>query len=239
MRSLAVAFAFTSLLVACAEAPTDPETTSGVAGEEDDDKMHDGVDDGLELTPIPSFSTASCDAALLEFDANVRYGGVNGESVPYANLQCRWTFDDGGVSNDCYGRYEFAEGGVHDYTLEVRDIVTGKQAVITSALFVYPPLLADTVIEAPACGLSFNVKTDVNTGAFIHTSISPMENVVGEAFFLGAEGSFEVRVGGTYEIEVEVEDERAVGLICLKEIKKPVTLAACPDEHEHEPGCGH
>lgn len=178
----------------------------------------------------------SCVAPVAQFEALVRYADDPTSIVP--NVRCLFTFDDGAVSTQCAGEHTFEEPGLHGFSLEVEDLDTGEVDIVEETRFVAIPLAVDLTLEVPVCGLTFSFDAVLSTPAETHVTMDPPEKFV-EPHVIGTSGSFTALEPGVYTLRLSAEDERTTGPICQVNLERQVELVACPDDHEHEPGCGH
>jgi hypothetical protein len=233
MRSLALVLSIPLSFVACGD-NIDPDEGSSASESGDEDHPPDAAP-AREIVASLLLTAPSCDAPVADFEIDVLYADDR-SLVP--NRACTMTFDDGTVYDQCIGSHTFADGGFHDYVLEIRDLDSGAVLREEGRRYIEYPLLATFEATAPACGLEVSYAGTVNVSAFSITHISPAENVVGDAFAHVRTGTFQVTQPGTYNLRFYVEDERSIP-ICEATIDREVTVTACPDEHPHEPGCGH
>jgi hypothetical protein len=234
MRSLVLSLSIvTPCFFACGDnLPPDEDSNSSV---QSGDGHHPDAAPARDIISSILLTQPSCDAAVADFEIEVMYADDR-SLVP--NRACTISFDDGAVYESCAGSHTFAEGDFHDYVLEVRDLDSGAVERTEGRRSITPPLLVTFEAQAPACGLEVSYAGTVNVSAFGIVRISPSENVVGDAFTNARNGSFQVTQPGTYEVSFYVEDERSIP-ICEETIVREVTVTACPDDHDHEPGCGH
>jgi hypothetical protein len=238
MRSFALSLAIVSpciVAAACGDNLDAGDDSTSEVQSNDGDHPDAGMEEPRAIISSLLLTAPSCDAAVADFEVDVLYADDR-SLVP--NRACTMTFDDGTVYDQCIGSHTFADGGFHDYLLEVRDLDSGATERTEGRRYIEYPLLVTFEAQAPACGLEVSYAGTVNVSAFSIAHISPAENVVGDAFSNSRDGSFQVTQPGTYTVTFSVEDERAIP-ICEAQITREVTVTACPDEHPHEPGCGH
>jgi hypothetical protein len=188
--------------------------------------------DKRELLASLDIFSPSCEAATAAYEVVARYSD---SPASLTNLRCRITFDDGAVSDTCFGEHTFASGGAHKFVLEIVDLDTGASARVETTRIVELPVTVDLALDVPECGLELEFDAAVSSATEVHVTMSPAEKVV-EPHVFGRTGKFQVLEPGTYTILVSAEDERTVGPICSGTASRTVELRAC---HDHEPGCGH
>jgi hypothetical protein len=188
-------------------------------------------DDEGGLDIAYGFYNPSCDQALLEFEIiHIQYPDGSDVAAPI----CVWTFDDGGTFAGCTGSHVFPEGGTRGFQITVTDPATQTTTTEVGTTRVFEPYIASLAAFAPKCGLSVEADADANLPSFVHVSISPEENVVGDAFYIGTNPhAFEVTQPGTYVVTMHGEDERQAGPICTIRQDVVVEVKAC-----EPPPCG-
>jgi hypothetical protein len=177
------------------------------------------------LTAHAQILAISCD------DRSVHYEVLNAEvdGEPVSNPGCKWTFADGSTASGCVGTHVVSFSGVQNATVVVTDPDSGAQSTITSgSTNVRDSAMLVLTAEAPECGLSFSYETTL-TGGGGHlewgVSITPFENVITPRPWPRS-GTIDVSAPGTYEITVELEEERQVP-ICLTRVSTQVTVTQC------------
>jgi hypothetical protein len=224
-RPNTIAFAFAATLaVGCTDnARTETTEPGEVTGPIDDYEIDPGsgkqtLDVGYDLTQ------PSCDAALLAFEV---FDVFRADGTRVTSPQCRFEFDDGGVSTACTGEHIFAEGGFHDLVVTVVDPETKEFFTEMTRRNVMPPIEAFIEARQVECELAIEATVGHNVTAFSIASVSPEENVVGDAFRHGqGVHTFEVTQPGIYVVTYFVEDERAIP-ICTETISQKVEVKDC------------
>lgn len=226
-----------SLLAACGD-NQEPDPVDEAVIEVDHDPEDMAPPPSLSLVGFVSFSSPDCDRATLGYEAVVRYT----DDSPVTDLECTLTFDDGATSNDCVGTHTFAEGGVKVVGLVARDRSTGAVLSVVNTGFIYDPIRELTVFAnkpgpfGDQCGLEFSWGASYfGNPTEVLALFSPPENIVDSS----SANRILVSEPGTYTVTVRLEQERTTGPICTYVASASVDVVACPDDHEHEPGCGH
>lgn len=211
-----------------------PDTENSISAP--DEKAWDREEQARAITAGFDVFSPSCVAPVAQFEAVVRYADDPTSLVP--NLRCLFTFDDGSVSTQCAGEHTFEEPGLHGFSLEAEDLDTGEVDIIEEDRFIAIPLAVELTLDVPVCGLTFSFNAELSTAAETNVTMDPADRFV-DAHVFGTSGSFTAREAGVYTLRLSAEDERTNGPICQVNIERQVELVACPDDHEHEPGCGH
>ena len=175
----------------------------------------------------------SCDGAIVAVEALVSY---EDDGAPASDFTCRYLFDDGTVLEGCVGEHEFAEAGFHDITLEVTD-ATGAVYSSTTSRNVLPAFTVDLALDVPACGLEFSYNAATSTPGSAIVFVEPADKFVAPSSNL-LSGSFTALQPGTYSIQINAEDERAIP-ICAATVRYDFELKACPHNHPPDPHCPH
>ena len=222
------------LVTACTEAPQpgEDQVTSPTEGEHDDTPDVPDVPDGpaaREIVADIMIDPRTCASTVALFEAGARYADDNTRLVS-TDMACKWTFDDGSVSNDCVGEHEFATAGIHDFQLEVTDLTTGAVDVVTQTRIFHPPL--EATLDVSTDGLTISYKAHSNTGGEQHVVVSPFELVL-NAEVMDLDRTVTVSEAGTYTIDYYVEDERGVSEICNAHVSKQVTVTCDGHDHDH------
>jgi hypothetical protein len=177
----------------------------------------------------------TCEAPIVQFEGAATYSD-DGSPVP--RFACLWTFDDGTTSTDCLNRHELPTAGSHDFVLDVEDLDTGAIARATQTRILQPRLEAYLDVSTPECGLEISWEATVNTGAEVHVTVEPADQIIAEPdYHLNRTFTLPVRAPGEYTVVMSVEDERGVSEICTARIEKIVTVTKCPCPTK--PTCGH
>lgn len=187
-----------------------------------------------EIDAFLGFYSPSCTANIADLEVVASYT----DGTPLTNPHCKFTFADGSVVEGCAIQHEFAVGGEHFVNLYVEDLATGAVFNREQRVFVYPVSQVTLDVSAPACGLSLSYLAASSEGGEGFVDVTPRETVIGHDP-QARQATLQVSAPGTYSVRFHVEDERANGPICEYEVVKEVTVVECPDEHEHEPSCGH
>jgi len=237
MRRLAVLSALTTaalLAVGCGDTlQPEPEDSAAVVPGQ---KAAPPEEVARPITASFDVFSPSCVAPVAQFEAIVRYADDPMSLVP--NVRCLFTFDDGAVSTQCAGEHIFAEPGLHGFSLEVEDLDTGEPAITEETRFIAIPLAVDLTLDVPVCGLTFSFDAVLSTPAETHVTMDPPEQFV-DPDVVGTSGTFTALKPGIYTLRLSAEDERLNGPICQVTVERLVELVACPDDHKHEPDCGH
>ncbi|HEY5946329.1 MAG TPA: PKD domain-containing protein [Kofleriaceae bacterium] len=220
------------LVAACGDnlEPTDDETSPGT-------EAGTGQNEETPARPIlasPLIYFPSCDAAVAQYEADARYADTDDlEIVP--NISCRWTFDDGTTSTSCAGEHTFAEGGWHDFILEVTDLDTGATDQAVQHRYVYPPIEANLDVTTGDRTITWNAT--VNVSADVRVFVQPEELIVTDDpfYYFNRSYTLEVLRDGTYTVVMIVEDERPTGPICSARIEKQVNVFCTGGNHTHTP----
>jgi hypothetical protein len=212
-----------ALLVACGDNlhPEEDQVTVTSEGDHDDD-TDDPPARAIEAQIF--IETITCDETIARFEAGARYD----DGTPLADMQCKWTFDDGTTSTVCAGEHLFDRAGAHDFVLEVTDAATGAMGRSTQTRQFHPPFEAN--LEVSGDGLSITYRATSNTGGEGGVTILPHELVI-DADGSDRERTVRVREPGTYTVIWHVEDERGVSEICSASIEKQITLVCEGDVH--------
>ncbi len=211
--------------VGSVEAPTDEPDHHG--SEEPDAPPARALDVGFDV------QQPSCDGPIVAVEALVSH---QDDGTPASGYTCRYLFDDGAVLEGCVGEHAFAEAGFHEITLEVTD-AAGVVYTRTTSRDVLPAFTVDLDLDVPACGLEVGYVASTSTSASAIVFVDPADKFV-EATSNLLSGSFTAREPGTYAIQINAEDERAIP-ICTASVRYELTLRACPHNHPPDPHCPH
>ncbi len=205
-----------------------------------DDQTSFGSEDGAVPTDAPAraieasiyIETPSCDGAIAAFEMDARYADDQ-SPLPITDYTCLWKFDDGTTSTDCAGQHEFADGGDHDFVLEVTHVATGETVEVMQRRFIYPPIEANLDVTTGDRTITWNAT--VNVGAEVHVFVEPAELLVDADPLYHTNRNYTVEVlrDGAYTVRMTVEDERGAGPICTAEIVKQVNVFCTGGEHTH------
>lgn len=187
-----------------------------------------------EIDAFLGFYSPSCDAHIADLEVVARYA----DGTPLSDPSCKLTFGDGSVVHSCVTQHAFEIGGEHFVNVYVEDLATGAVFNREQRIFVDPVSNVTLDVSAPACGLSLSYLAASSEGGEGFVEVTPGESVIGHDP-QARQATLEVSAPGTYTVRFHVEDERTNGPICPYDVVKEVTVVACPDEHEHEPGCAH
>lgn len=225
-------FLAAALLVACGDnLEPEEQVIVGSDGGEHDDKG--GSDDPVPPRAIEAaifIETITCVDTIARFEADARY---TDDGTAATNIACLWSFDDGTTSSECTGEHQFADAGDHDFVLEVTDLATGANDVVTQTRFFHPPL--EVTLEVTSADLSITYSARSNTGGEQVVRVLPEELVIATDpnYPRVLDGTVQVREAGTYTVVYDVEDERGVSEICSAQLVEEIDVACEGDGHVH------
>ena len=178
------------------------------------------------LSGSATLDPSSCDLSIDFAVSNVTDDDGNEVGDP----SCVWSFSDGGTSSSCAGTHAFATAGAHAASVVVSHPATGATGTLsTNTIQVYEPLSVSIEAQAPACGLLFSYAATETGGTEgwgdFRVTIDPRRSVLGSPPW-PTSGTFAVSDEGTYEIEVEVRQERG-STTCTAEASAEVVVRQC------------